>query len=130
MREDLLDNLEFFSNITQETLSAFHISGVDSDLYENVQELKRAITKSTTRKLKNIVHDKENNKYIRYFTDGFVDKVDDTDVNTPSHYENSEIFKRLVHKPNPITSIKLGKIETIRNRNVHSTIERLFFSSE
>lgn len=73
---------------------------------------------SATRKWKNVVRAKESNKHMRYFAGGFVHNVGDADINTPSHYENSETFNRLIHQPDPRTSTKLGTIEQSRNREI------------
>ena len=122
----ILDNLNYFSNITQDTLSAFHFSGIDSELYETIEELKRALLNKKERTLKTVIY--ENKKYKRIFTDGHFDIVDENKLFEPSLYkQNVELLSKLNKKPTPLTSIKLGEIKcTSSPVKISNIVEELF----
>lgn len=124
--KELKDNLDFFSTITQSTLSAFHISGVDNDLYENIESLKRCANNIKIKTLITIEKTDQNN-FKRIFSDGSEDIVTEENILEPSLYENSLINDKLNIIPDPITSIKLNKIIKINNKKISTPIEKMFF---
>lgn len=50
MNEEILNNLNFFSNLTQKTLSAFHLTASDEGI-EDAKLLEDLLLKSRKRKL-------------------------------------------------------------------------------
>nr|WOL75528.1 accessory subunit of RNA polymerase [Saccharomycopsis selenospora] len=128
MKQDLVDNLNYFSNITQQTLSAFHISGLDNDLYKDIEELKRSVNNSNQKTLKTVKFNSKTNKYIRYFEDDSTDEVEEDEVLDPVYYKESEISKKLSHKPSPIMSIKLSKLHVTKDNEINTCLEQMFFN--
>nr|WOF72287.1 accessory subunit of RNA polymerase [Saccharomycopsis crataegensis] len=126
--KELKENLDFFSDITQSTLSAFHISGVDNDLYENIENLRRCANNIKTKTLVTIERT-DQNIFKRFFTDGTEDEVEEDYVLEPALYEESLINNKLNITPDPITSIKSNKIIKINDKKISTPIEHMFFSS-
>lgn len=131
MNKDILDNLDFFSNLTQKTLSAFHLSGTENDIYNEVKSLEDLLRNSRKRKLIK-VEVLGSDSFKRYFSDDFTDIVSFNNLNSPSYTELSEEFAHidilLNKKYSPILSLRLGKeIVTTDFIEISSPIEKIFF---
>lgn len=131
MNENIISNLNYFSEITQRTLSAFHFSGTDSTLEDEVEELKRFVSKNRFKKLIKI-DILDDNRYCRHFSDGSKDIVDEEDINTKVAYEKNELFEvidRALSKDiSPIMSIKLSRnIQLVENKKIENPSEKIFF---
>lgn len=131
MNEDILNNLNYFSEVTQRTLSAFHTFGSDASLIDEINSIKRFITNAKVKKLVKVKRI-ENEKFIRYFSDNSSDIVDLEDLSKPAYYENkydfSVIEKALSQDINPISSLKLSNsIEHIKNKKIEKPSEIIFF---
>ena len=130
MIPEILTNLEFFSSLTQRTLSAFHLSGTDETLELDINSLKKYLT-TTKHKVIKTVNKIENDKYLRIFTDDSTDIVKFKDLNKPCLTTMPLIpiiDKALDLTYNPISHIKYGSsiIET-HNKKIESSVEYLFF---
>lgn len=125
---EILENLDYFSSLTQETLSAFHFSGIDSSLYEDIEDLKKTLLKTKHRVLITASWNSETKKYKRVFQDGFVDEVDESDLRTPSVFSDTPLSIKLSEKPSPIYSIKMGELIYVNQKDITSVLEKLFLS--
>lgn len=126
--EDIQNNLDYFSELTQRTLSAFHISGTDVSLINEIQQVKRYVANYKSRIL--ITVEEHEGKYKRFFHDGFEDIVDKAHIKKPSYYEDEGIRiieEGLNRKLGPITAIKYGDIDTSPRKPIELISERLFF---
>lgn len=124
---EILDNLNFFSKITQDTLSAFHFTGIDSEIYKNIEELKRAVISKKTRVLKTMTYNPETNTYKRIFTDDYEDEVSERDINSLSFLPmNETLLEKLNKNPSPISSIRLNNISTSEPKPISNILEQLF----
>lgn len=129
MNKDILENLNYFSEITQRTLSAFHTFDNTGDLQNEVESLKRFVSNI---KVKKLVKAKklDNDKYQRFFIDGSTDIVED--ILEPAFYTNDFDFSlieyALAQSLNPINSIKLqNDIENVRDKKIEKASEIIFF---
>lgn len=130
MLNEIVDNLEFFSELTQKSLSAFHLTASDES-YEDSKYLKNLISKNRKRVLVKI-EIKGSNSYKRYFSDGFSDIVNYENIKSPSHVPLSEEAERinniLLIDYAPILTLKLGReIKENDWKDIESPIEKLFF---
>ena len=87
--DNILENLNYFSELTLRTLSAFHISGTDDNLISEIDDIKRFITKSKVKKLIK-VENLSNNKFKRYFSDNSIDIVDEENIISPAYYQTKD----------------------------------------
>lgn len=131
MNQDILDSLDFFSNLTQKTLSAFHLTGLKNDLYEEIKLLEELLNKSKKRKLVK-VKIKGPDIYTRYFSDGFIDEVPFEDLQKESFKNLStdllKIESILNRDFSPILSLRLGnEIIECEFKPIDKPIEKLFF---
>lgn len=130
MNQNILNSLDYFSVLTQRTLSAFHLSGTNDSLSDDMDEIKRFITKSKVRKLITVIQ--EGDKYKRFFEDGYVDYVDLENIITPSYFEIKEEHKMienaLMAEVTPIVSLKLDNdIICVDNKSIEKPSEKIFF---
>nr|CAC08227.1 putative RNA-polymerase subunit [Schwanniomyces etchellsii] len=130
MNEEILNNLNFFSNLTQKTLSAFHLTASDEGI-EDAKLLEDLLLKSRKRKLVK-VEIISSNLYKRYFSDDFTDIVEFDNLTLPSYITKStETLKidKILNKPySPILTLRLGNdIKTIDFKPIETPIEKLFF---
>ncbi|AOA65365.1 GQ67_03002T0 (plasmid) [Komagataella phaffii] len=129
MNQDILDNLEYFSEVTQKTLSAFHVSGTDVTLVEEMEEIKRFVTNAKTKKVLTIQY--EGKKFKRIFTDGSFDIVEESRIMEPAYYTSKGytlIEKALSQKMSPVACIKgNNKIEKIPFKEIEKPSEKIFF---
>lgn len=111
MNNEILDNLNYFSELTQRTLSAFHLTGTEDSLNEDIVKINNLLKKSRKRKLISV--DKtNNNKFVRYFEDGFSDIVELEHISDECFIELDEEYIRIDEILNktftPINSLRLG----------------------
>lgn len=128
--DSILENLNYFSEVTQRTLSAFHISGTEDDLTSEIDDIKRFITKSKVKKLIK-VENLSNNKFKRYFSDNSTDIVNEENIMSPAYYQTKDyeiIEKALSQTITPVSSIKLNNnIMLTRNKKIEKPSEIIFF---
>lgn len=126
------DNIDYFSDLTQRTLSAFHLSGTESTLDSEIAAIKRFITNSKYKRIYSI-EESEDSKYVtRFFTDGSSDVVKCTDVLTPAHYTidalHEPIAEFLEMELTPIIDLKLSSnINTSDFKKIERYSEKIFF---
>lgn len=131
MNEEVLDSLDFFSNLTQRTLSAFHLTVADDDLYEEIKLLENILINSRKRKLVNAKVSGQG--YVdRFFSDGYQDNVLLSDIMKPSYInltpELSKIDSLLNRDFVPILSLRLGRNIIVSDfKEIKSPIEKIFF---
>lgn len=111
MNNEILDNLNYFSELTQRTLSAFHLTGTEDSLNEDILKINNLLKKSRKRKIISV--DKtNNNKFVRHFEDGFSDIVDLEHISDECFIELDEEYIRIDEILNktltPINSLRLG----------------------
>lgn len=128
--DNILENLNYFSEVTQRTLSAFHISGTDDTLISEIDDIKRFITKSKIKKLVKVEKLSSNN-FKRYFSDDSYDIVNEENIMTPAYYQTKDyeiIEKALSQTITPVSSIKLdNNIMLIKNKKIEKPSEIIFF---
>lgn len=128
--DNILENLNYFSEVTQRTLSAFHISGTDDNLISEIDDIKRFVSKSKLKKLIKI-EKISNNKFKRYFSDNSFDIVDEENIMSPSYYQTRDyeiIEKALSQTVTPISSIKLNNnIILVKDKKIEKPSEIIFF---
>lgn len=131
MNDNILKNLEYFSEVTQRTLSAFHVSGTDDSLVEEMESIRRFITNARTKKLVSI--EREGNKFKRYFTDGSSDLVDFENISEPTYYEDDKFDFSIIENAmkqtiSPISTLKVGNnIELVKDKKIERASEIIFF---
>lgn len=111
MNNEILDNLNYFSELTQRTLSAFHLTGTEDSLNEDILKINNLLKKSRKRKIISV--DKtNNNKFVRHFEDGFSDVVDLEHISDECFIDLDEEYIRIDKILNktltPINSLRLG----------------------
>lgn len=120
----LSNNLEYFSKLTQRTLSAFHVVDKEDNIFDEIEGLKRIINKTIIKKLVK-VEELENKLFIKTYSDGSQETVEEKDIETPCFYDYNEldysiIKEALLTQASPITNMKLNKF----NENARKAIER------
>jgi hypothetical protein len=140
------ENLDFFSELTQRTLSAFHTQGpsIENDedlentklgetsLDEEIATLKRFITNSNVKKIRKI--DRVGQDYIILFTDGSKHTCKYTsELYSNFEYDKTDKFdvveKAFSSKISSVTSIRLGNdIKVAKDQSISRPSERIFFS--
>lgn len=130
MIPEIIENFEYFSGLTQKTLSAFHISGINNDLSYEIENVKKYLNENKYKIIKN-VSKTEDNKYIRYFTDGSSDIVEFEFLEKPVkvNISNIDIIDKALSKElNPISSLKYNKtITETYHKEIVTATEKLFF---
>jgi hypothetical protein len=129
--------LEFFSELTQTTLSAFHKGGTTTELNDDIADLKRFITHAKYKQIARIDPVPTSvNQVTLVFTDGST-KVVDQSENMISHkheYEHNPQFDiiktALEQEMSPITALKLSKeIKLVDHAPIKRASERIFFGT-
>lgn len=131
MNNEILDNLNYFSELTQRTLSAFHLTGTEDSLNEDILKIINLLKKSRKRKIISV--DKtNNNRFVRHFEDGFSDIVDLEHISDECFIELDEEYIRIDEILNktltPINSLRLGN-EIIQTDfiSIYKPSEIIFF---
>lgn len=124
------DNLDYFSDLTQRTLSAFHISGTDITLIDEITQIKKYLNNYNTRILVTI-EKIDNNTFKRIFMDSHEDIVTLNELESPSYYEDNTIKiinNALSTELSPIVNLRYGKkIKLVEKKPIESISEYLFF---
>jgi hypothetical protein len=120
-------NLNYFSTLTQKTLSAFHVSGSNSTIDDEIDSIKNINKKY--KKLIDVEIDDDGN-YKRYFADGTSDIVPE-DMVLKKHAMESNIdpvvFNALKQQMSPISTIKSSKIIEVEDKEISRPTEIIFF---
>lgn len=125
-------NLDFFSELTQRTLSDFHVTNTSESLTNEIDEVKRFLTKAKFKKLWKVEESKENiDNIILFFKDGTQYEIDADDSLIKEYDKNDEyklIDECLSKKRNPITNLRFtNKIENVDFKDIETPGEKIFF---
>lgn len=128
---NIQDVMNFFSELTQKTLSAFHLSNNDDTIYDEVESIKRLLTNVVKKKIVTVTLN-DDNTYTRYFIDGTSDNVDFNDVMKVKQWENTSDYQKikdLLDKPKSnIVNLKLSKdIPLVDWKETETPTEKLMF---
>lgn len=126
--QEILAGLKFFAELTQRTLSAFHLSATNDGLEEDIDELKRLFTNK--RKLITCVE--ENGEFRRIFEDGYEDVVPFEGIAEPSFFDISSDLKKIGdvinnNNFNSIAMLKKADISITEFKPIETASERIFF---
>lgn len=130
-RKCLRQNMRYFSEITQKTLSAFHKAGIDASLLDEITHLKLSLRSKIELKLIDVKP--VDDKYKRIFSNGHTDIVNFLNIMDPVFIDNNsnDFIKSIIkNEVSPITkmgmSTKIAIINTDR-KPINRLSEQLFF---
>ena len=128
MSKEILDGFNFFSDITQRTLSAFHLSATEDGTVEDINEMRKILVNK--RKLVTCV--KEGVLYRRIFSDGYEDVVEFKNIKDECEIEISTEFNKIKERINgdnksEISKLKEGEINECEFKEIDKLGEKIFF---
>jgi len=130
--DNIQKNLDYFKSLTQRTLSAFHVSGTEDSLIDEIAVLKRILNNVKYKTLVTIEFIENENKYKKIFSDNSFEICEEEELLTPSLYEIDEEFNLIIEALNrditPILSLRLGNnIIEVENKPITEISEKIFF---
>lgn len=132
MNNEVIENLNYFSELTQRTLSAFHLAATEDNLDEDMSYISMLVNNSIKKKIVNFEIN-DDGTFTRIFSDGTKDIVSLSDINKQSTINFNDDYIKirsiLDKQITPITSIKLDKNISITSdfKTIDKPSERIFF---
>nr|CAJ57281.1 putative RNA-polymerase subunit [Millerozyma acaciae] len=132
MNHEVIENLNYFSELTQRTLSAFHLAATEDTLDEDMTYISILINNSIKKKIVNFEFNNDGT-FTRIFSDGTRDNVTLSNINNQSTITFNDDYikiRNILDKQiTPITSIKLDKNIKITDdfKSIEKPSEKIFF---
>lgn len=131
--KDMKEVMDKFSELTQQTLSLFHLTGTDSEIDSEMEEIIRILQNKRNKKIISAISNKDGS-FTRIFEDGSTDECKFEDIKKEVCFkvgeENQEIINILNKEGTPLALIRNSKIKLVENKKIESAVERMFFMGE
>lgn len=126
--------MDYFSTLTQMTLSAFHKAGIDSTLDQEISSIKDAVNKNKELKLVDAILMEDKDYVKRIFIDGSEDICLKTELYSVKeacvNILENDVLKCLLTEASPVSRMywsRYCKRMKVERKKIDTLSEKLFF---